>query len=81
MISIRTDNLYKYAGINSFKQLTAVIIFLDQEGQETILVRDTNCDDISFKNLLVDSNYNIPNHVGHLDKIYEHYGYTQKLKE
>ena len=81
MISIRTDNLYKYTGINSFKQLTAVIIFLDQEGQETILVRDTNCDDISFKNLLVDSNYNIPNHVEHLDKIYEHYGYTQKLKE
>ena len=45
-------------GIDSFKQLEAVISFLDQEGHETLLVGDTNCD-FSFKHRTVDDNYSI----------------------
>ena len=61
------------ASVDSFEQFEAVINFLDQEGHETKLIRDTNCD-FSFKYLLFDSNSYIPDHVQHINKIHEHYG-------
>ena len=70
----------KGASIDSFKQLEAVISFLDQEEQETILVGDTSCD-FSFKYQAFDRNYNIRNHVEHLGRIYYQYGLTQIIKE
>ena len=68
------------AGIDSFKQLEAVISFLNQEGHETLLVGDTKWD-FSFKHRMVDGNYSIPNHVDYLNKLYDHYGCTQLIKE
>ena len=68
------------ANIDSFKQLEAVISFLDQEEHEKILVGDTNCD-LSFKYETFDRNYNITNHIEHLDRIYDQYGFSQIIKE
>ena len=64
------------ASIDSFEQLEAVLSFLAQEEHEIILVGHTNCD-FSFKYQTFDRNYNIPNHVEHLGRIYDQYGFTQ----
>ena len=68
------------ASIDSFRQLEAVISFLDQEEHETKLVGNNNCD-FSFKYQIFDRNYNIPNHVEHLGRIYDRYGFTQIIKK
>ena len=68
------------ASIDSFEQLDAVISFLEQEGHETILFRDTNWY-FSSTYQMVDKNYNMPNHVEHLDRIYDYYRYTQIIEE
>ena len=56
-----------------------MIVDQDQEEHETKLVGDTNCD-FSFKYQTFDRNYNIPNHVEHLGRSYDQYGFTQIIQ-
>ena len=62
--------------VASFDKLENVLSYLDNEGNEKIVLGDTNCD-LTTKQ----TNQPIDNDTGHMTSLYELFSFTQLIKE